>query len=125
MALLVYDVMLVDASVGASLLIVPVTVMAEPPDVNVMLPLIVTLPVKACEPMVVMLLLRAILLPVRLRLLPDVNDAALPSVMAPVVLVKLTVKLLTKLAADVPKPSDDPETAPPLSLIKIDASPAG
>ena len=103
----------------------PVTVIADPPEVSETLPLIVTLPVKACVPAVVMLLDRAMALLVRLRALPLVNDVELPTEIEDEPLVKLAVRLLTKLADDVPKLSPEPEMAPELSFMRIEASPLG
>ena len=54
--------------VGARRLMVPLTLMAEPPESSETLPLIVTLPMKVCVPLVVMLLLSAMVVAVRLRL---------------------------------------------------------
>ena len=77
-------------------------------------------------PAVVILFVKAIRLLVRLRALPLANDVSLPTEMVPeVALVKLTVKLLTKLADDAPNPNEEFETVPPLSFTKIEARPDG
>ena len=75
--------------------------------------------------MVVMLLLRAMALLVRLRALPVVNEVELPPEIEERLFVKLTVRLFTKFAEDVPKPNEEFETVPPLSLTRIEARPAG
>ena len=63
---------------------------------------------------------------VRFRFLPLINDAGFPTVILPAVaLVKFTVRSSTKLAEELPKLNAEPETVPPLSLIRIEARPNG
>ena len=63
---------------------------------------------------------------VRFRFFPLMNEAGLASVITPeLVLVKLTVRLFTKLADDAPNPNEEFETVPPLSFTRIEARPDG
>ena len=62
----------------------------------------------------------------RFRMLPLMNEVELASVITPeLALVKLTVRLFTKLADDVPNPNEEFETVPPLSFTRIEARPDG
>ena len=95
------------------------TVIFDPPELSEMVPLTLTLPVYDCEPVVLIFWLRAIRLLVRLRLLPLVNDVALPTeITSEVALVKLTVRLITKVANDAPNPNEEFESVPLLSFTR-------
>ena len=63
---------------------------------------------------------------VRLTLLPPINEMGLATVISPAVeFVKLTVRLVTKFAEELPKLNQEFETVPLLSLMRIEASPEG
>ena len=83
MALLVYEVIVLLPGTSA-VSILPETATADPPDESETLPLMVMLPVKDCGPAVVMLFVRAMALPVMLRLSSDlVEPIAPPRLTAP------------------------------------------